>query len=250
MSNRKRGAPRPYLGHEMTKQDQHAVASLIAYTCLPFGIAKRSVKSESELWAFTDEVFGLKPHVGESFIAALKRITRAIKAMTPLTREMHRLAAAAKFEAGRLPVPSDRVKPHIVAAKRKPAATGSASSGKASKSKREDFYKSWEWRTLRMTVLKKHGPRCMCCGSTPDQTALHGAPVRIVVDHIKPLYTHWHMRLDADNLQVLCDECNMGKGAWDTTDWRSDDAVLEDAPLSPIEHQLGERFRVIEGGAA
>lgn len=248
MSQRKRGTPRPYLGHAMTKYDQSAVASLISYACLPFGVAKRSIKSESELWAFTGAVFDLEPVGGETFTAAVRRITGCIRAMSPLTREMHRAAAATKFEAEGLPIPRDRVKPRIVASRRKPPAPGPG--GKASKSKREDFYKSWEWRTLRMTVLKKHGPRCMCCGSTPDQTALHGAPVRIVVDHIKPLYTHWHMRLDADNLQVLCDECNMGKGAWDTTDWRADDTVFEDAPLSPIEHQLGERFRVIEGGAA
>jgi 5-methylcytosine-specific restriction endonuclease McrA len=90
---------------------------------------------------------------------------------------------------------------------------------------KEEFYKSWEWRTLRMEVLKEHGARCQCCGATPTGTALHGAPVRIVVDHIKSLAKHWDLRLTRSNLQVLCDECNQGKGAWDETDWREADPL-------------------------
>lgn len=88
------------------------------------------------------------------------------------------------------------------------------------KSSKEEFYASWGWRTLRMEVLKEFGPVCMCCGSTPKHLDMAGNPTKIVVDHIKPLHTHWHLRLDRKNLQVLCDECNQGKGAWDTTDYR------------------------------
>lgn len=86
--------------------------------------------------------------------------------------------------------------------------------------KRNDFYKTWEWRTLRMEVLKKYGPVCQCCGATRGDVDISGNPVRIVVDHIKPLSRNWELRLDFNNLQILCDECNMGKGAWDETDWR------------------------------
>lgn len=92
----------------------------------------------------------------------------------------------------------------------------------SSQQDREDFYRSWDWRTLRMKVIKKYGRRCMCCGSTPGDVDTSGAPVRIVVDHIKPIATVWQMRLVPSNLQILCDECNMGKGAWDETDHRSD----------------------------
>jgi 5-methylcytosine-specific restriction endonuclease McrA len=92
----------------------------------------------------------------------------------------------------------------------------------SSQQDREDFYRSWDWRTLRMKVIKKYGRRCMCCGSTPSDVDTSGAPVRIVVDHIKPLANFWQMRLVPSNLQILCDECNMGKGAWDETDHRSD----------------------------
>lgn len=83
-----------------------------------------------------------------------------------------------------------------------------------------EFYKSWEWRTLRMKVLKFHGHRCQSCGATPANYDAAGNPVRIVVDHIKPVRRFWDLRLDPSNLQVLCDECNQGKGAWDETDHR------------------------------
>lgn len=79
---------------------------------------------------------------------------------------------------------------------------------------KDAFYRSWDWRTLRMEVLKEFGPECMCCG------ARAGNGVVIHVDHIKPLHTHWQLRLERSNLQVLCDACNQGKGAWDTTDYR------------------------------
>lgn len=83
-----------------------------------------------------------------------------------------------------------------------------------------EFYLSWEWRTLRMKVLQQYGARCMCCGATPDHKTVGGDPVSIVVDHIKPLSKYWDLRLDRGNLQVLCQECNQGKGAWDETDYR------------------------------
>lgn len=78
----------------------------------------------------------------------------------------------------------------------------------------DEFYASYQWRKLRMEVLKLYGRRCQCCGATPD----HG--VVIHVDHIKPLRFFWDLRLEISNLQVLCEVCNHGKGNWDRTDWR------------------------------
>ena len=52
--------------------------------------------------------------------------------------------------------------------------------------KLDDFYKTWEWRRLRMQAIKRYGPRCMCCGATPSDVDGQGKPVKIVVDHIKP----------------------------------------------------------------
>jgi hypothetical protein len=84
----------------------------------------------------------------------------------------------------------------------------------------EKFYASFEWRRLRYLVLKNYGAMCMLCNKT--DTMLH-------VDHIKPLRKYWELRLVYKNLQVLCEECNHGKGSWDETDWR---------PLSKKQIQL------------
>ena len=77
-----------------------------------------------------------------------------------------------------------------------------------------DFYKSTAWRQLRYLALKNASASCQCCGagSTP------GAPLH--VDHIKPRSRYPELELNLDNLQVLCQDCNIGKGAWDDTDWR------------------------------
>jgi len=79
----------------------------------------------------------------------------------------------------------------------------------------KEFLMSFEWRKLRMEALKKHGGRCQCCGASPATGAV------LNVDHIKPRRIHPHLALELDNLQVLCHECNHGKGNWDETDWRN-----------------------------
>jgi hypothetical protein len=80
-----------------------------------------------------------------------------------------------------------------------------------------EFLKSYEWRKLRLIVIKENGAQCQCCGASPSTGAV------INVDHIKPRKTHPHLALDKTNLQVLCDACNHGKGNWDQTDWRKKD---------------------------
>lgn len=107
---------------------------------------------------------------------------------------------------------------------------------------KDEFYKSWEWRTLRMEVIKQHGRNCQCCGAAPGDLDMSGRAVRIVVDHIKPISKFWGMRLDRSNLQVLCDECNQGKGNWDETDFRKpaapDEWLIDGEVDSAILHQL------------
>jgi 5-methylcytosine-specific restriction endonuclease McrA len=78
----------------------------------------------------------------------------------------------------------------------------------------KEFLQSYEWRTVRMVVLKRDGAICACCGASPKTGAVMN------VDHIKPRRTHPQLALDPANLQVLCDACNHGKGNWDDTDWR------------------------------
>ncbi|MBX3499372.1 MAG: HNH endonuclease [Alphaproteobacteria bacterium] len=82
------------------------------------------------------------------------------------------------------------------------------------------FYASREWLTLRYDTLRRHGPRCQCCGAT-------GPEAIIQVDHILPRRDHPELALDPGNLQVLCRPCNLGKGADDTTDWRPRMAWVE-----------------------
>jgi 5-methylcytosine-specific restriction endonuclease McrA len=76
------------------------------------------------------------------------------------------------------------------------------------------FLASYEWRRLRMVALTKYGARCQCCGATPSTGAVMN------VDHIKPRRLFPDLALTLDNLQILCHECNHGKGNWDRTDWR------------------------------
>lgn len=76
------------------------------------------------------------------------------------------------------------------------------------------FYRSDEWLRVRYLALKNTDGRCCCCGiSAKDGAILH-------VDHIKPRSRYPELELDLDNMQILCQFCNTGKGAWDCTDWR------------------------------
>lgn len=62
------------------------------------------------------------------------------------------------------------------------------------------------WSKLRMHVLNKYGRKCQCCGATPESGAV------LNVDHIKSRDRYPHLAFNEENLQVLCAECNRGKG--------------------------------------
>lgn len=76
------------------------------------------------------------------------------------------------------------------------------------------LYKSEAWRRLRYDVLKEQGGVCQLCG----RGRKHG--VVLHVDHIIPLSVDWSKRLDRNNLQVLCEDCNLGKSNSDSIKWR------------------------------
>ena len=78
----------------------------------------------------------------------------------------------------------------------------------------KEFLSTFEWKKLRLQALFLHGSRCQCCGMTPALGAV------LNVDHIKPRKTHPELALRLDNLQVLCGDCNHGKGNWSTEDFR------------------------------
>lgn len=147
------------------------------------------------------------PAAIERFIAAATR--RANKVERAVMREQRRdekRAGKVAALAAKLAKPTHSAKPHKVSAE---FATS------------PDFLGSFQWRKLRMQVLKHYGAKCMCCGATPE----HGAVMN--VDHIKPRKTHPKLALDFDNLQVLCGECNHGKGNWDSTDFRPADEGID-----------------------
>lgn len=78
-----------------------------------------------------------------------------------------------------------------------------------------EFLSSYEWRELRYKVLKTNNGKCELCGRGKAQGMI------LHVDHIKPRKHHPELALNITNLQVLCEECNHGKGNWDQTDWRA-----------------------------
>jgi len=80
----------------------------------------------------------------------------------------------------------------------------------------EDFYASTAWKELRVGVIEEYGAQCAMCGRSPKE---HG--IVIHVDHIKPRSKHPELSLDFNNLQILCEDCNLGKMANYETDWRS-----------------------------
>ncbi len=77
-----------------------------------------------------------------------------------------------------------------------------------------DFYKSKEWRALRVKALNNQGRKCCLCGRSPkDGIVLH-------VDHIKPRSKYPELELKLRNLQILCEDCNLGKSNKYEEDWR------------------------------
>lgn len=78
----------------------------------------------------------------------------------------------------------------------------------------DDFYRSSKWRELRYIALEKSGGACVLCGArASDGVQLH-------VDHIVPRSRNIGLQYSLDNLQVLCQDCNLGKSNFDDTDWR------------------------------
>ena len=109
------------------------------------------------------------------------------------------------------------------------AALSNGKNQRKKKPKRESkkvFYNSWRWKKVRFEALKKYGPECMCCKSD----------YRLVVDHIKPRSKFPELELDIDNLQILCNECNMGKSNDDYTDFRDNHDVVTPSEYAELEH--------------
>lgn len=86
----------------------------------------------------------------------------------------------------------------------------------------KSFYLSKAWLQLRYAALHKFGRRCMACGATDGK--MH-------VDHIKPRSIYPHLELEPDNVQILCEACNVGKSNLFETDWRQKEERVEPMQL-------------------
>lgn len=88
----------------------------------------------------------------------------------------------------------------------------------------KEFYASRAWINIRYEVLRERGARCECCGATAkDGVSIH-------VDHIKPRVAYPELALDKNNLQVLCEPCNIGKRHVHIDDWRAEIAARDVEP--------------------
>lgn len=81
----------------------------------------------------------------------------------------------------------------------------------------DEFYRSYRWRSRRIDVLEGNRERygvltCECCLRTTTD--------RWHVDHIHPRSIYPELSLELSNLQVLCEDCNLGKSDRYATDWR------------------------------
>ncbi|KGJ91091.1 HNH endonuclease [Thalassotalea sp. ND16A] len=80
--------------------------------------------------------------------------------------------------------------------------------------KKLNFYQTRAWLELRVEALSILPAKCCLCGATKESGA------QLHVDHIKPRSTHPHLQLELNNLQILCQPCNIGKSNKFNEDWR------------------------------
>lgn len=83
-----------------------------------------------------------------------------------------------------------------------------------SSTKAKAFYHSDEWQFLRYKALQEAKGKCCLCGRSVKDG------IKLNVDHVVPLSVSWGLRNRLENLQVLCDDCNLGKSNKDITSWK------------------------------
>lgn len=126
------------------------------------------------------------------------------------------LSALPAFKQANREKYADQAAKPKIKAEAKPKAKGKAAP-------KDGFYSSWEWKQVRYEALAKFSHRCQCCGWQPGDTT-HGY---LVVDHIKPRRKFPELALDVNNTQVLCNDCNMGKGHVYQDDFRRMDEAFK-----------------------
>ena len=92
---------------------------------------------------------------------------------------------------------------------------------KPTRETKKDFYQSQSWRRLRYAALRANREKfgrltCEVCGGTDGPWH---------ADHRVPLSKNWSKRLDPNNVQIMCEACNLGKGNTDSLNWSGDGAA-------------------------
>jgi len=89
------------------------------------------------------------------------------------------------------------------------------------------FYESIEWKELRKEYKKEFFSdnklkyfECNYCEENVSKNRT------LNIDHIRPIRTHWHLRLDKNNLQILCQDCNKFKGSKQHLEDLKDECIL------------------------
>lgn len=77
-----------------------------------------------------------------------------------------------------------------------------------------EFYSTKEWLQLRYKAILLYGAKCLLCNRTREDG------IKLHVDHVKPRSKYPELSLEITNLQVLCEDCNLGKSNSDSNDFR------------------------------
>lgn len=198
----------------LSKEEKRHLGFLSSYIAAA-GVKPSEIPNEKAFWEIVEKIYEIKilvfPSPGNMIISASNMIANLSRTVRRNCQKQYR-GSPQKLTRQRIMKKLEKENELFHAGMRRERTPSQA--------EKTEFYLSWEWQTLRKKVLNEFGPRCQCCGATRDHLDMAGRPVRIVVDHIKPLHNFWSLRLERSNLQVLCDECNKGKGAWDETDHR------------------------------
>jgi 5-methylcytosine-specific restriction endonuclease McrA len=81
----------------------------------------------------------------------------------------------------------------------------------------KSFYNSFAWRKVRYAFLRSQPKplRCGACGRSVADGAV------LCVDHLKSVKKYPQLKTSLSNLQILCRDCNLGKGSQFADDWRA-----------------------------
>lgn len=209
----------------LTLDARSSMGSLCGYAGAA-GVKISQIKTKEDFWATLERIYNFKIDKNLDDSTALNIACMHISGLS----KSERRRKVRKFKAGSALPPKKAIMARLEKeneefySKPKPEKH-------PSKAQKDEFYKTWDWQKLRVKTFEKFGRRCMCCGATNDSIDMTGKPVQIVCDHVKPLHNYWSMRLDPENTQVLCFDCNMGKGI-EETDYRPkpspDEWICED----------------------